>query len=468
MIPIPYSLFICLFAMVGCFTFSRRSIGAGMAALMTVGYAYGILRANLADGFSHFIFDAGLAGFYAARFTTPETPAVLRRSGDALNWLCFLIGWPVFLFLLPINNILVQLVGLRHIVFFLPMLLIGARARERDLDRVATALAWLNCIAFVFTVLEYQYGIQPFFPRSPVTDIMYRSHDIRTTEGTFHRIPATFSSAHSYGGALLMSLPFLLNQIVNPTKSARYRLAMSAASVISMLGMFMAGPRLPLVQLFCSLAVLLVLPGLNFGERFRLGWKVAAILAITVVYAASDSRMQRVTSLTDSKMVEERAAGSLNYSLSESLREYPIGVGLGGASGSSMPYFLQSVAPVQIGAENEYARIAVEQGVVGFLLWTAFVLRLVLKRPRPLTARWRIGLYGVWAVTIVSWGTAWIGLGMMQSIPASIVLLFSFGMLLRRSPEWESAPAPERIHKPVVSTPVSNAIPIRPDVLSKV
>jgi O-antigen ligase len=235
---------------------------------------------------------------------------------------------------------------------------------------------------------------------------------------------------------------------VNPAKNARFRLVMGAACAISVIGMFMAGPRLPLIQLVGSALILLILPGLTSSERFRLGWRIAAVAAVAFIYVAADPRMQRFTTLSDPKMVEERATMSLNFSLGESFQKLPMGVGLGGAAGSSMPYFLKDVAPIPIGAENEYARIAIEQGIVGFLIWMAFVLRLVVRPPKPLTPRWRTGLFFAWATVLVAWGTAWIGLGMLQSIPASIILLFSSGMLLRSSPRKVPAPAqsplPER------------------------
>ena len=38
---------LCAIALVGCFAAGYRSLVAGLCALMTVGYAYGIVRANV-------------------------------------------------------------------------------------------------------------------------------------------------------------------------------------------------------------------------------------------------------------------------------------------------------------------------------------------------------------------------------------------------------------------------------------
>ena len=52
-----------------CLQMGRRSLVAGLCSLLTVGYLYGLLRANLPDGISHLIFDAGVLGLYAAQLT---------------------------------------------------------------------------------------------------------------------------------------------------------------------------------------------------------------------------------------------------------------------------------------------------------------------------------------------------------------------------------------------------------------
>ena len=56
------SIGLCVVAFLACVYMGRKSLVAGLCTLMAVGYAYGIVRANLPDGFSHLIFDAGTLG----------------------------------------------------------------------------------------------------------------------------------------------------------------------------------------------------------------------------------------------------------------------------------------------------------------------------------------------------------------------------------------------------------------------
>ena len=464
-------IFWCITAFVTCTLFGSRSTGLGLGAVMMFGYIYGIMRANFLDGYSHFAFDCGLIGFYLAQFSKSVSVESQNRSYTAKNWLTFLIGWPLLLYIAPVNHYLVQLVALRHIIFFLPVLLLATRIRTTELNKLAYWLGILNIGAFVMAVIQYIIGIEPFFPRSQVTEIMFRSHDVTTSEGQFFRIPATFTSAHAFGGTMLMTLPLFLNMMSDRSRSANTRLFAVIVSILTILSIFIAGPRLPVAMMFGFAIMLLILPGLKSSTKSSLAIGLVIIGLVCAYYVASDARMQRFMTLKDTEMVERRAAGSLHFSLIECFWTYPIGVGLGGVFGSSMPYFLKDLAPDQIGAENEYLRIAAEQGVIGFLIWITLIGRLVLRRPKPLTKNWTVGTHAMRAMIIVTWGTAFLGVGLLQSIPSTVLLLLQMGILLRDNPSKRheqsadveklkvlSARQPERLLEPV-KTPQLTSFP---------
>ena len=68
-------------------------------------------------------------------------------------------------------------------------------------------LAVLDIVAVAFGGAEYFLGVPRFFPFSPVTLIMYSSADVA---GGFLRIPATFTSAHAFGGTMVGTIPYLI------------------------------------------------------------------------------------------------------------------------------------------------------------------------------------------------------------------------------------------------------------------
>jgi len=47
----------------------RNSRVAGLVTTIGIGYVYGIVRANVPEAGSHFIFDAAVLGFYVTQFS---------------------------------------------------------------------------------------------------------------------------------------------------------------------------------------------------------------------------------------------------------------------------------------------------------------------------------------------------------------------------------------------------------------
>lgn len=73
------SLLLCLLSFGLCYWAGRRSLPSGLIAALGVGYGYGIMRANVPETFSHFIFDAGVVGLYATQLFRKLTAAQLDK-----------------------------------------------------------------------------------------------------------------------------------------------------------------------------------------------------------------------------------------------------------------------------------------------------------------------------------------------------------------------------------------------------
>src|SRR6266702_3399955 len=198
---------LCVISLIAVFFCARRSIGAGMVALLVVGYAYGLLRANFPNSFSHFIFDAAVLGLYGGVFMTPARGAARDRTLSLQPWVAVLMAWPALMFFVPTQDWLIQLVGLRGAVFFIPFLLIGARMDEEDFDRLAIGMAVLNIVELGIGVSQFFLGIERFFPHNAVTDLIYKSNDVA---GGAYRIPGTFVVSAAYGAVMALTVPFLI------------------------------------------------------------------------------------------------------------------------------------------------------------------------------------------------------------------------------------------------------------------
>lgn len=413
----------CLLALWATWKLSGRSLGHGLAAALAVGFVYGIVRARFTGGAMHFLFDAALVGLYAGVFGRRWRS---RDDGPVRPWVVVLTLWPVLMMCIPFQHPLVQLVGLRAAVFYLPCVLLGARAREEDLQVVARAVAVLDLVALLFGGLEFLLGVERFYPRSPVTQIIYMAQDVGA-EGSL-RIPGTFPTSHAYGGTMVSTLPLLFAGWQSAS-SHRERVLFIGAAVAAAVGVFLSATRQPALYLFALSAFLLVFLPLPPSRRLPI---LVGIALVAVVVVQSD-RLQRFSTLTDPEVFAGRVRGSLNLGFLELLSEQPMGAGLGSAVGTSIPHFLQHLAAPQIGMENEWGRIALEQSLLGMLLWVGFVGLTIVRFPRG-RRPWDLGRRLAWALTVMVWGTAFIGTGMLTSVPGTVLTLLFMGLLWRRRP----------------------------------
>src|SRR5262249_42887345 len=192
--------FLCLTSLAGTLLLARRSIAAGVGAVLTVGYFHGILRANFLDQLTYFCFDCAVGGFYLAQGFQLIDFACSERMRPLATWLLVLLGWVLVMFLMPLQHMLIQLVGLRGNAFLLPFLLAGAVLKGRQLAQLVLWLAVLNAVALGFAGAEFFLGVPVFYPQNAVTKIIYDSNDVAGSAAL--RIPATFANAHSYAGTM--------------------------------------------------------------------------------------------------------------------------------------------------------------------------------------------------------------------------------------------------------------------------
>ncbi len=432
------ALALCFVAFLGTLWAGRRSLGAGIVALLAVGYAYGIVRANLITTYSHFIFDAALLGLYCSQKWFSGSPSELKRQEPIRLWVIAMVGWCLALMLLPFQSFLVSLVGFRGNVFFIPILLLGTKLKDRDLKQLVGGLACLNILAFAFAWAEYFLGIQRFFPYSAVTEIMYNSMDVA---GGNYRIPATFISAHAFGGSMVVTLPYLIGGW-DRVENKRFKLLALGGIVAALFGILMSATRQNFV--LGSVMVLVAL-GTRRGKSLKNVVALLALLGIIGYFAATNARFSRFKTLQDTDSVTDRIAGSVNRGFFEILTEYPMGNGLGGG-GTSIPYFLQGSVRNPIGMENEYARVLSEQGIVGLLIWLGFVCYVISRGPKALAkGPWSTTRRMAWCLAAFSLATAWIGLGFLTSIPQTAIELLGMGW----TTGWSDAEAPVRTMAPL-------------------
>ncbi len=413
---------ICVVAFVSVYLAGRRSLSAGVGLALGFGYMYGYLRANYPQPAAYFIFDTGLAGLYLAIFTRKRTPIQRRKMRRIAPWAIVMFVWPAALSVLPLQDTLIQLVGLRGQVLFLPFLLIGAMFDDRELRKLAFWLTALNIIVFAFATGEYFLGIARFLPRNAATAVIYQSKDVVSGNDFAYRIPATFVNPAGYGGVMVLSLPLLIGAWARKQEYTWNRVFYVVGIAVAVLGVFMCASR--------TQAVIMIALGVTVSLSFRvrmtayLAWGAIA-LAIGYMVATSP-RLQRFTTLQDTSYVQTRVSGSVNVGFLDQAADYPLGNGLGGG-GTSIPYFLQDRLVNQIVIENEYARIMAELGIPGLCIWVAFIFWVFTRAAPRRTDPWFIGRRLAYVACLLYLGTGMIGLGLLTWVPGTAMLLFLIG-----------------------------------------
>jgi hypothetical protein len=412
---------ICLTSFVLCYITGRRAVWAGFLATMVVGYFYGIVRANLESPLAHFIYDFSAIGFYLALLTRKDTPIQRFKMRRVMPWVLVLAGWPLLIMLMPLQPPLIQLVGLRGQIFFVPFILVGAMLDGSEMRKIAIGLAVLSLIEIVFALAEIELGVPRFYPINEVDQLIYNSLDVASGSTLAFRIPATFVQAAAFGGNMAFSLPLLLGAMTQEPRGGWRRKLLWIAVGVSALGVFLSASRSQATLLFVlALAA-------SFSGRVRnfpwFGW--IALLAVVGTLVAVSPRMQRFITLDNTTYVRNRLSGSVNSSFFELAGKYPLGNGLGGG-GTSIPYFLLPELRNPVAIENEYGRIMLEQGLPGLALWLVFIF-WTLSRPLPLVIDpWYLGKWLARVALGYSFLTAPTGTGLLTAIPGtSMVLMFA-------------------------------------------
>ncbi len=423
------SLALCLLSFALCYATGRRSLVDGIVAALTVGYVYGITKANIADTTSNFIFDAGVVGLYAAQLFRP-LDAVLKARVEALrSWMEVLMLWAMVIFFFPAQELIIRIVGLRPSIFFLPFLLLGARLLPGERYKLGLWLAALNLMALGFAIAEFLISVPAFFPRNQMTRIIYASKDVLGAN-TAYRIPSCFANAHAYGGTMVSTVPFIAGAFLQKHRRQWHLHLLVIGLAAAMLGVLLSATRVN----FVAISILILI--LTFSIKSRLGYAFGwiVILGSIGLLASGEARLQRVAELQNTEYVKERVVGSVNMTFFELAAQYPFGNGLGGG-GSSIPYFLQGQIRNPVLMENEYARIMLEQGIFGLCLWIAFIIWLASRFKGDRFDPWRQGRMLAWCACMINFAIGFLGIGLFASVPQTCLLLLTAGWVAARTPK---------------------------------
>ena len=200
------------------------------------------------------------------------------------------------------------------------MILLGARLTREKLYPLALGLAVLNIPAFILAIAEYTLGIERFFPRNVLTDLIYSSNDVGALGA--YRIPSSFPNAHA-SRHLVMTFPVLLGAGVQHHRRRSHQFLLMAGIISAVLGVFFSAVRSHFIVMAIVLAIFILSASVRPGLKLVF---TMALIAIGVLVAQQD-RLQRFATLRDTHYVERRVQSSVNASFLDAMQQYPFGNG---------------------------------------------------------------------------------------------------------------------------------------------
>jgi hypothetical protein len=290
-------------------------------------------------------------------------------------------------------------------------------------------LAWLNILALVIGLGEYIYGIAIFIPDNGASALIYRS----TISADRYRIPSTFTHAHAFGGAMLLSIPILV-WVFLLRESGKKRILITAGISAALAGILLSSTRSNVAMAVVGAAVSVALVR-NIAVSRLLPLVAVASIVIYVVVGSMDEESQRFRDLGQMDTIADRfdTPQAALERVTDTLAKYPMGNGLARAQGISIPYFLQDDSTQDrdiTTGESEFVRMAGTQGTIGLLLFVSFLVWFFAKKPAPDTLA-RLA-YGFSLAVCLS---CYASVGAFMGVPVGVMLLLLMGRVRYTAPQ---------------------------------
>lgn len=365
----------------------RRSVKFALALVIVEGAIRKWVLPQASD-LVYFLKDIVLLGAYARYyiFDRMSRPSIDSSLVKALLWIAALIiSFQVLN--LRLASVAVGLFGFKAYLWYVPLCFM-LRDLFRTSEELQTFLKWYLLLAIPVCVL----GVFQFFspPNSPInTYVAGEEVDIATFGGSDEinraRITGTFSYISGYTAYLSVCQALLLSVLTSKLNKVWLVILMGALALL-MGNMLMTGSRGPVLSGVVVFAGFLLFNQLGQRREVRKGLTILLLAGVICSVAsmywfpeALDAFWQRATT-------SDSTSGRVTSTFLEPLEMLSDPEVLGYGAGATHPggtmlrarFGLPDPAVAPPDAENEPVRVMLELGVLGFLVWYAIKLYLIL------------------------------------------------------------------------------------------
>ena len=372
-----------------CFAKSLSSWVTGIRLLIVALLFGGIIGARMGSGAIPILFrDAAIISpLYAAFFLSKAGTSTLRQlPGDVVLTLCAVLVWLALCLFNPGDLSGLQLmVGLKVWAFYIPFLVVGAglAARPEAMFKVFRCFLIAGLIAcavglmqsVLIRVIGYGPAITLFFGEGAKAATQGFTYFV--AGGGIFRVPGTFSFGSQYVGFLYAYLTVGMIEI-NSDPDPRYRKLARAAVLVCLLAAVISGTK----------GALVTFPVFIIGF-FAFGLIRNRLLVGGAVMLAVGSWLLSTLGIEFESLFTSGAKAAANYSqtfifqeIQQALAAGPFGQGIG-SNTNAVRYVISGTIGTDfgrlVGLESYFAKVAVELGWVGLIVFTAFFMIIIAK-----------------------------------------------------------------------------------------
>jgi hypothetical protein len=339
----------------------------------------------------YFLKDFVLLGAYIRYYGGLSLQRKFALKNNPINLLIVLAAlWCIFQAFNPsLGSIFIGIFGLKAYLFYIPLIWMVPNLFESESELYNFLRFYL-----LLTIPVGCLGIAQFFspPNSPINIYAPGQEAVGgiATFSSFARITGTFAYINNYTAYLIVCFGLLIS-LLSIYQPYWWKLATIVEILFVTVNQFMSGSRGPVITSVLFVlgylgAKLLTQPykALRFIRQFLIAGVVVAIVAFIWFRPAVDAFWVRTTSNTD---VSGRIEGSLvepfNFMKFKDVDGYGTGATQVGNSVLRRVLNLPPGEQILVYYETEMGRIALDLGPLGFVLWYALRISLII-------ALWRV------------------------------------------------------------------------------
>jgi len=277
-----------------------------------------------------------------------------------------LYKYTMFIFIIMIVNTVLSVnpsgsirdLGIHFMGILMLFVIINEPMNKNQMDKIFEALIYIGTLISIYGIYQYFAGV----PMGSGWVDTTQNPDLTV------RVFGTFENPNLFAEYLIMIFPIVYGKILYSNKISK-KILFGTLSLIMFVALLMTASRAGWLGFVFGLLIFVLV--LNFKIIFPMG--ILGLMAIPFMPDSIIHRIKTIGSLSDSSNYYRYSLWKSTIAIVKDF--WQTGIGFGYLSFRSVtPYYIKNMAPYH--THNTYLQVLVEFGVVGFVLFLLFCLKV--------------------------------------------------------------------------------------------